>query len=85
MNNEICCTKKEINKEAGRQMKKHEWAMILIREYREGLHDLQQQKKGIEDRSNSDSLTDKRIINSMISEMKLTIKMLNRYIQAERK
>ena len=66
-------------------MKEHEWAIVLIKEYREGLHDLQQQKKAVENRSNSDSLTDKRIINSMISEMKLSIKMINRYIQAERK
>lgn len=62
-------------------MKKHEWADILIREYREGLKDLVLMKKNMEDRSNSNSLVEKRIINSMISEMKLSIKMVNRYIK----
>lgn len=62
-------------------MEKHEWAVILIREYREGLKDLKSMKKKVEERSNSNALTDKRIINSMISEMKLSIKMVNKYIK----
>lgn len=74
-------SKKEINERAGRQMEKHEWAVILIREYREGLKELMLMKKRVEERSNSDSLVNKRIINSMISEMKLSIKMVNRYIK----
>lgn len=62
-------------------MREHEWAVILIREYEDGLKKLITMKKRVESGSNSDSLTDKRVINSMISEMKIAIKMMNRYIK----
>lgn len=62
-------------------MREHEWAVILIREYEDGLKELISMKKRVESGSNSDSLTDKRVINSMIAEMKIAIKMMNRYIK----
>lgn len=62
-------------------MRKHEWAVILIREYEDGLKELALMKKRVESGSNSDSLTDKRVINSMIAEMKIAIKMMNRYVK----
>lgn len=62
-------------------MREHEWAVILIREYEDGLKELVLMKKRVETGSNSDSLTDKRVINSMIAEMKIAIKMMNRYVK----
>lgn len=62
-------------------MREHEWAVILIREYEDGLKELVLMKKRVESGSNSDSLTDKRVINSMIAEMKIAIKMMNRYVK----
>lgn len=62
-------------------MREHEWAGILIKEYEEGLRELILMKRRVETGSNSDSLTDKRVINSMIAEMKIAIKMMGRYTQ----
>lgn len=62
-------------------MGEHKWAVILIKEYEDGLKELTLMKRRVENGSNSDSLTDKRVINSMIAEMKIAIKMMNRYTQ----